>query len=149
MSFNGIRNLTLFLILSSHLSCTKCEELFNFLKGFNVHIVNGLPDNTHQFFFRCQSGDDDLGYHSLLVGEEYHWKFRINLFGDTLFFCHFYWQNKDKSFDVFNGNIYFPSCDAVKDGYHQCYWLAKDDGFYFCDYMADLKSHDWEKFDSW
>ncbi|KAM7462284.1 hypothetical protein LguiA_030405 [Lonicera macranthoides] len=110
-----------------------------------VHIVNGLPDNTWWLVFRCQSKDDDLGYHQLLVGQEYYWKFRVNFFRTTLFFCHFYWENKDKIFNVFKASTAFPDCSPVHDDPPRCFWLVKDDGFYFSKKMVDPNSLDWEK----
>ncbi|KAM7462271.1 hypothetical protein LguiA_030392 [Lonicera macranthoides] len=148
MGVYAMKSFGLFIFLFIHISYTKCEEkLFNVHK-YEVHIVNGLPDNTNLLEFRCQSKDDDLGYHTLLVGEEFYWKFRDNFFGRTLFFCHFYWQDKDKAFDVYNSHIY---CQTLGNhgGTPKCYWLAKADGFYFSNYNAVPISTDWKKVESW
>ncbi|KAM7466309.1 hypothetical protein LguiB_013871 [Lonicera macranthoides] len=87
-----------------------------------IHIVNGLPDNTYSLVFRCQSKDDDLGEHQLLVGQEYYWKFHVNFFKTTLFFCHFYWGDQDNVFDVFRASTPFPDCSPAADDTPRCYW---------------------------
>lgn len=102
-----------------------------------MHIVNGFPNNSNPLTCHCQSKDTDFGYHFLLVDEEFKWKFHANLIGKTLYFCHFYWGNLDKSVDVFNDNKRFPICDD--DNYFRvgkCYWLVTDDGFYSCKYKC-------------
>ncbi|KAM7466306.1 hypothetical protein LguiB_013868 [Lonicera macranthoides] len=105
----------------------------------------GLPKNTDLLEFRCQSKDDDLGYRKLHVGEGYYWKFKDNFFGITLYFCHFYWQKKEKVFNVFNRDTV---CDVVTGDIHKCYWLVKPDGFYFTNYKANPTSPDWKKLQS-
>lgn len=149
MDVSAIRGFTLFLFLSIfHLSSINCRESYLWYDPVEVHIVNGLPDNTNSLLFRCQSKDDDLGYKTLLVGGDYYWTFHVNYLVSTLFFCHFYWQNKDLSFDVFNAKHHFPDCHRADD-VHLCYWLAKEDGFYFSYYKADANSTDWKKLEFW
>ncbi|KAI8560829.1 hypothetical protein RHMOL_Rhmol04G0286500 [Rhododendron molle] len=46
----------------------------------------------------------------LPTGAEFKWKFRINFFETTLFFCHFYWGSKDKSFVTYDKNIDLKYC---------------------------------------
>ena len=149
MGLYAMRILRILLILLFHLSCSKCLEAFRLHSKGEVHIVNGLAGNTHSLKFRCQSKDDDLGYHTLLAGQEYYWKFRVNFFETTLFFCHFYWQGQDTSFDVIDAENDYPNCDPVGGNVYKCYWLVKEDGFYSCNYKADPNSPDWEKLNSW
>ncbi|KAK2985174.1 hypothetical protein RJ640_010463 [Escallonia rubra] len=47
-----------------------------------------------------------MGYHTLYVGGDFHFRFRNNVHQTTLLFCHFYWNSKDKKFDAFNMNEY-------------------------------------------
>ena len=69
---------------------------------FTVSINDiGLPGLQ----FRCQSGDDDLGYHTLNTMEECHFSFTVDFWDNTLFFCHFYWNSKDLSFVVFDTSL--------------------------------------------
>ncbi|KAM7462296.1 hypothetical protein LguiA_030417 [Lonicera macranthoides] len=147
MSF-AIRSLTLFLIISSHLVIATSQDFFT--KSYYVYIVNGLPDNTFLLKFRCQSKDDDLGTHFLRVGEDFHWKFSVNFRLSTLFFCHFYWHSKDRSFVVFDVPNRAPKCELGKANVNgSCYWLVRTDGFYFCNYRADPNSRDWVKVHYW
>lgn len=93
-----------------------------------VEIINSLPDNTNPLKVRCQSKDDDLGYHTLLKDQGYSFNFQPNFIGTTLYFCHFYWGNLDKSFDVydFHRQCYCEDCQT-----NICYYRALADGFYF------------------
>ncbi|KAK3017546.1 hypothetical protein RJ639_007418 [Escallonia herrerae] len=76
--------------------------------------------------------DDDMGYHTLYVGDDFHFRFRNNVARTTLFFCHFYWDSKDKKFDVFNMKQYGESCKLREFGIpNYCYWYVEADGFYF------------------
>ncbi|KAF3645008.1 hypothetical protein FXO38_19863 [Capsicum annuum] len=100
------------------------------IKGIEVHIHDNLPPNTPKLVVRCQSGDDDLGVQSLGTGDDYKFSFGFKL--TTLFFCHFSWNGKDVSFDVFNDIGY-----CVHDGKKfvplftkSCYWVVQVDGFY-------------------
>ncbi|KAL3634189.1 hypothetical protein CASFOL_021243 [Castilleja foliolosa] len=108
---------------------------------FAVKIENALPHNTtDQLKFNCKSGDTDLGYHALNVGQSYEWSFCANFFGKTLYFCNFQWGTKHQSFDVF-------SKSTPKDCPHGvCKWVAMLDGFYSSNpnYYGYLeKVHDW------
>ncbi|KAL1557559.1 hypothetical protein AAHA92_08119 [Salvia divinorum] len=67
-----------------------------------VHIVNLLPENSQPLKLHCASGDDDLGFHDINVGEHYEWKFCPSFLGTTLFFCHFWWGPKEATFDVYD-----------------------------------------------
>ncbi|KAI5678833.1 hypothetical protein M9H77_09783 [Catharanthus roseus] len=94
---------------------------------YTVHVINNLPSNQFLLKIHCASGDDDLGFHDLSVNQDFNWTFNMNIFGTTLFFCHFWWSNKDKAFEVFNHDIGTKNCAT------NCYWLVREDGFYFTD----------------
>ncbi|KAI8560835.1 hypothetical protein RHMOL_Rhmol04G0286500 [Rhododendron molle] len=79
----------------------------------------------------------------LPTGAEFKWKFRINFFETTLFFCHFYWGSKDKSFVTYDKNIDLKYCREKSDQYN-CYWEARPDGFYI---SGDQKS--WKLLNKW
>ena len=115
-------------------------------KRFQIHIINGFPNNSHPLEFRCQSKDTDFGDKQLNVGDEFYWEFHVQFFRRTLYFCHFYWgDHLDKVFDVFNDKKMFPNCDNVMNKDHDCYWLVKDDGFYF----SKFSSFGFQKTYSW
>ncbi|KAK9138522.1 hypothetical protein Sjap_009116 [Stephania japonica] len=51
-----------------------------------VHIRNQIsPESV--LYLHCRSKDDDLGVHYIYFDQEFHWHFRVNLWGTTLFWC--------------------------------------------------------------
>ncbi|RAL50428.1 hypothetical protein DM860_016895 [Cuscuta australis] len=102
----------------------------------DVHVMNEM--SSLPILVRCQSKDDDLGYHILDTAEEFQLNFKNNIFDTTLFFCHFYMEDaaskrKDTVFDVFTENYMNnpDCCSHYPERYHyRCYWLVRDDGFY-------------------
>lgn len=111
-----------------------------------MRVISGIPNNPNPLRLQCKSGDDDLGMHELKTGEALDWHFGINIFGRTLFFCHFYWGAKDQVFDVFNTHMDIKDClpSKVKHRDYSCYWLAKPDGFYISNGEKMWKKmHDW------
>ncbi|KAI3470518.1 hypothetical protein Pfo_027181 [Paulownia fortunei] len=107
---------------------------FNIFQGFahkcfltwkrQVHVMNNLPSNSPPLKLHCASGDDDLGYHTLRVNQDFNWTFCENFYPNTLFFCHLWWGSKQKTFDAFSSKWIGP------DSKHH-YWIAKSDGIYF------------------
>ncbi|GFP88793.1 hypothetical protein PHJA_001023000 [Phtheirospermum japonicum] len=84
----------------------------------------------------CASGDDELGFHTLSVNEQFQWGFCPA--PRTLFFCHLWWGSKQKSFDVFVSKF-------IKRTYDDYYWVAASDGIYLSnDYKSFTKKFDWE-----
>ncbi|KAG5520751.1 hypothetical protein RHGRI_033362 [Rhododendron griersonianum] len=76
-------NLTLIL----QLACAQPTQL----SDVGVHIISGVPNNPTPLWARCQSKDDDLGMQRINNGQSFSWKFTTNVWGSTLFLCHFYW----------------------------------------------------------
>ncbi|KAK9684360.1 hypothetical protein RND81_10G204800 [Saponaria officinalis] len=114
------------------------------LKHYGVHITNALESTQTNLTLHCKSGDDDRGEQHLNPGDMFSWGLKVNFWETTLYFCHFYWENKDISFDVFNTEVEGRKCKLSR----QCYWFVKADGFYFrCDSPDEsnywVKQHDW------
>lgn len=115
-----------------------------------VYIHDALPDHSSSLTLRCQSKDNDLGYKVINVNEEYSFYFSLQIFDRTLFFCHFYWNNKDLRFDVFNKHI-IDHCKGTdgdlgrEPGMYECHWKVQEDGFYFASSRKDEyeKKYDW------
>ncbi|KAM7462264.1 hypothetical protein LguiA_030385 [Lonicera macranthoides] len=126
------------------------NTLPNFIKKFLQAACQMVRDDTT---YLCSSRklDTDFGYHELLHGEEFYWKFHNHVFEKTLYFCHFYWGNMDKVFDVFNDRKAFPSCaDGITTQEGKCYWLVKNNGFYSCKDKCELNNlSQWNKTVSW
>ncbi|GFQ06211.1 hypothetical protein PHJA_002765100 [Phtheirospermum japonicum] len=102
-------------------------------------VLSKLPANSPPLRIRCQSGDRDLGSHRLATDHAFSYKFCSNF--RTLYFCHVYWNGKDKAFDVFRHNWTDQRCaDAV------CYWEVRSDGIYRSDNFPPktiTKAYDW------
>ncbi|EXB68698.1 hypothetical protein L484_024715 [Morus notabilis] len=88
-----------------------------------VSILNTSQDNLT---IHCKSKDDDLGTHVIGFNATYEWKFDINLWHSTLFFCAFNLRGVSAAFDVFK-------CARDYDArrcQEFCSWIARDDGLY-------------------
>ncbi|XP_058201913.1 S-protein homolog 2-like [Rhododendron vialii] len=113
-------------ILIFHLLCmqTLCEP--GDTKTFFKTAVHIKSDVQGQVRFRCQSGDDDLGNQTLSTGQYY--SFHFYPLYNTVFFCHFYWNSNDKSFDVYNHRL----ARTCEHGlvHLDCFWRVEPDGFY-------------------
>ncbi|KAM7461265.1 hypothetical protein LguiA_029386 [Lonicera macranthoides] len=102
-----------------HLRCATCRNTADILTRYTVFINNGF-EKGNDITVRCQSKNDDLGFHTLHPGEEFDWSFRENFFATTLFFCHFWWGSKEASFTVFDQKLSV-KCNNPS---HQCCWKA-------------------------
>ncbi|KAG5588385.1 hypothetical protein H5410_048819 [Solanum commersonii] len=103
--------------------------------SFDIH--NDLPQNTPQLKFHCASGDDDLGYHYPAIGSDFHWSFCAT--PATLFFCHFWWNEKDLAFDVYNQITGCVTDGSVPDYVVNCHWQVKADGY--CEEKHEVHVH--------
>ncbi|XP_042487644.1 S-protein homolog 5-like isoform X2 [Macadamia integrifolia] len=92
----------------------------------HVRIINELGEG-YVLTIHCKSRDDDLGVHYLPHNEYFDWRFNDNIWGSTLFFCHFQWRDADVYFDIY---------DATRDRLRcsLCWWSARIDALYSVDY---------------
>ncbi|KAM3249721.1 hypothetical protein P3L10_011491 [Capsicum annuum] len=130
------------------LSLTLLEVIGLSQRTYHVYIANALPNNSNaKLEFHCKSKDDDLGIHDLLPGQNWNFSFHENIIRSTLFYCSFVWDNKQKTFNVFDDSI---TCinQAKGDQIDTCYWLVKSDGFYLA-HMADPPSWALTKYYNW
>lgn len=104
-----------------------------------VRIINSLPEKSKPLTLHCASGDDDLGFHKITVGENYSWKFCPNISGSTLFFCHFWWNSKQVAFDVYKVRSY-------KLNHTLNVFVVKSDGIYLA---HDDPGSSLKKYASW
>ncbi|KAJ9182191.1 hypothetical protein P3X46_006214 [Hevea brasiliensis] len=96
---------------------------------YNVYIINDL--NQDVLNVHCKSKDDDLGAHKLQVKEKFHFTFRVNLWGTTLFWCNFNWGNNINHGGGYR--IFWYKDDLLrKCGYKEkeCTWSARNSGIY-------------------
>uniref|UniRef100_A0A3Q7I863 S-protein homolog n=1 Tax=Solanum lycopersicum TaxID=4081 RepID=A0A3Q7I863_SOLLC len=113
--------------------------------SFDIH--NDLPKNTPRLKFHCASGDDDLGYHYPAIGSDFHWSFCAT--PSTLFFCHFWWNGKDLSFDVFNTLFGCVTDGHVPDYVVNCHWQVKADGINLGYFDNDVQQIIYTKYRDW
>lgn len=107
---------------------------------FEVHVINGFTDGSKPLIIHCKSKDDDLGEHSLKVGEDFRWHFKINIWFSTLFFCDFNWGQMSRTFNVFTFRKEGKFCSKTGN----CYWLPTERGFYLSnDNFTWVKQYEW------
>lgn len=112
-----------------------------FTPSYTIYVANKLPPNSAPLIAHCQSKDDDLGNHTIAVGQNYNWSFCENAAGNTLFFCHLYWGSKQAVFDVFSDPELANKCSK-----NVCYWEAQSGGIFFNGYYPPKgleKMYDW------
>ncbi|KAL9140403.1 hypothetical protein ABFS82_14G035100 [Erythranthe guttata] len=97
------------------------ESMPSYLRKHHVYIYNQLPNNYKPLYIHCASGDDDFG-HTLYSGQNFGWKFRSNIFGTTLYFCHFWCGSRQSAFEVFKADL-----PTVHNTYN---YYVRSDGFY-------------------
>ncbi|KAK6791963.1 hypothetical protein RDI58_011044 [Solanum bulbocastanum] len=101
------------------------------LTRYQIWIASDLPNGTNPLFVHCWSKDNDLGTHFLNPGPEgYHWHFRENIWQTTKYKCEFVWVTKTITFYVFESDS-----DKCRGRGDICYWLVREDGFYFANYI--------------
>ncbi|RAL47564.1 hypothetical protein DM860_011302 [Cuscuta australis] len=152
LGHNSLMILIIILVVFSSSSFSpRCEALFQWSTGVEVHVMNALLSSS-PILVRCQSKNDDLGYHTLAVYDEFRWNFKSHVFSRTLFFCHFYLdaEQKESVFDTYTEDLALDHCGNYPDKNHyRCYWLAREDGFYLGPDLnhtsAFVKLNEWQK----
>ncbi|CAN4104546.1 unnamed protein product [Withania somnifera] len=123
----------LLFVLYMNILQVKSSKISEFFAGtkYYIEIVNNLPPRTPILRAHCASKQDDIGFHDIIPNDKLEWSFRMTIFDDTLFFCHFWWGDQiNKAFEVYN---HLSGCikDSPLDSRtHLCRWIVKDDGFY-------------------
>ncbi|CAA0825320.1 Plant self-incompatibility protein S1 family [Striga hermonthica] len=119
-----VKIVLLLLVIALNTFQTSARACFITYK-ITVRVINNLPSGSEPLIVRCQSKDDDLGYHTLTVNQEFKWSFCERLFGHTLFFCHLWWGSKQVAFDAFRS-------EKFKDSKILHFWLAGSTGIWYC-----------------
>lgn len=110
---------------------------------YHVYIVNDL--NQDVLYVHCKSKDDDLGSHGLQVKDKFHFTFRVNVWGTTLFWCNFNWGNINHGGGY---HIFWYKDELVyKCGYKEkdCIWSARNDGIY----LKNIPENQFQIFYEW
>ncbi|GFP88803.1 hypothetical protein PHJA_001024000 [Phtheirospermum japonicum] len=124
----------LFLLFLTVLNIFQTAHTCFLFRTIRVHVFNSLPSNS-TMRVHCASGDDDLGYHTLSVNQQFQWKFCET--PRTLFFCHLWWGKKQCAFDAFVG-------DLVQVPKSNHYWYARSDAIHLSyDNISFEKGYIW------
>ncbi|KAH7521865.1 S-protein homolog 24-like [Ziziphus jujuba] len=108
---------------------------------YDVVIVNFLGENM-TLNLHCQSKDDDLGVHDLPYTDVFEWRFDVNIWRTTLFYCDMGSGDLKGRFDIFVAKR-----DLNRCGNDKCIWHVMRDGLYLYLKSADNYVHqfDWPK----
>ncbi|OIT37127.1 hypothetical protein A4A49_59295 [Nicotiana attenuata] len=114
-----------------------------------VHILNNLPENTPQLELHCASGDDDFGFNYPGLRTDFRWEFCS--YHNTLYFCHFWWGNKNTVFDVFNNVDYCVKDESnfIPEGTKRCIYNVLADGIYIGYEDANSGQIIYQKYRDW
>ncbi|KAK3029545.1 hypothetical protein RJ639_038504 [Escallonia herrerae] len=115
---------------------------------YEVHVINALPADSPPVNVHCASKNDEIGYHTLHVNDDLTWSFKTPFIGNTLYFCRFKWNGRDKAFVVFDQQNAIECQRKPFAKKYLCYWFVKDDGFYFQDHYTNNPS-EWIKKKNW
>ncbi|XP_058181141.1 S-protein homolog 29-like [Rhododendron vialii] len=108
-----------------------------------VHVINDIPDSPEPLRVRCTSLDIVADLHTLKKGQELNWTFGPDASGSAVYPCHFYWQSKNKLFNVYDGRVR-QYCRLPVPNVYACYWSARPDGFY-----VSNDESSWKKIYGW
>ncbi|OVA07074.1 Plant self-incompatibility S1 [Macleaya cordata] len=100
-----------------------------------VWVYNELDPNT-TLTIHCKSKDDDLGEHTLSYNQEFHWKFRINFFWTTLFWCNMWWHDSNGRLVQASHDAYFVRRDYEHYCVADCFWSIQKDGWYYGNHLT-------------
>ncbi|EOA32861.1 hypothetical protein CARUB_v10016178mg [Capsella rubella] len=75
--------------------------------------------------YHCKSRDDDLGDWTMPPNGTWSFKFRPSIFGNTLFFCSFRWEQELHYFDIYKQNR---DREFAKFGCRKCQWKIYKNG---------------------
>ncbi|XVF76069.1 hypothetical protein PTKIN_Ptkin13bG0236600 [Pterospermum kingtungense] len=71
----------------------------------------------------CQSRDNDLGFAALPDGHAFEWRFSVNFWGTTLFYCDVQWD--ESGWHRFDAYAYEWDSDRCQT---ECFWMISRDG---------------------
>ncbi|OVA18534.1 Plant self-incompatibility S1 [Macleaya cordata] len=134
LPFSSSSSSSLFLLVVVAVFCIMisscCQSVYGQIMYDRVHIYafNDL-DPVTTLTIHCKSKDDDLGEHTLTIGQNFQWSFHPNLFETTLFWCSMWWHDSNgklvqASHEVYRVNREWYKCAT------RCYWSIRKDGWY-------------------
>ncbi|KAL3616324.1 hypothetical protein CASFOL_039714 [Castilleja foliolosa] len=133
--------LQLFVVYSILFYKAQSRCMFN---RVTFYVVNKLSQSSPPIDLHCASGDRELGYHNIGVGQNFSYSFCTKF--RALYFCHLWWRQKDVAFEVWNHNWHSSACGFTRDHPKTCYWEARDDGVYLA---AQYPPQSFDKLHNW
>ena len=102
-----------------------------------VQIINHLNEPLD---YHCKSKNDDLGIRTLQPNGEWKFSFHFSWVAVTEFYCCFWYDNFQATFDVFKDGGLYEQC-----GGEHCIWTVQKDGFYLYSIKLgyNVKMHYW------
>ncbi|OVA10710.1 Plant self-incompatibility S1 [Macleaya cordata] len=126
-SSRGLQSASILVLVIFAVLVSECSSL-SIWPRVRVSIVNDLA-NKSMLTIHCKSRDDDLGEHKLDFGQDFHFKFTINLSFTTLFWCSMSWTDSNGhliqgTFDTYKANRDWLLCRK------NCIYPVRQDGVY-------------------
>lgn len=100
------------------------------LEHWGVRISNDMQ-SKQTLFLHCKSKDDDLGRLNLGFAQSFSWRFKVNLWQTTLYWC--YMRKKEPNhiaLEVFWPESISKSWLSHRCQGNRCFWSVRDDGIY-------------------
>ncbi|PIN15537.1 hypothetical protein CDL12_11819 [Handroanthus impetiginosus] len=137
--------LILILCVALFTTYSSLKHIFNLENTtYDVRIINGFSNNSSlPLVVWCVSQDwGDIGGRALQERDDYSWIIKTKGFfwSSYRFVCTMKWDSRRKKFEAFQASRDKYRCGANR----QCFWLVKEDGFYFSNNGVDwIKDFSW------
>ncbi|XP_010468221.1 PREDICTED: uncharacterized protein LOC104748246 [Camelina sativa] len=116
----GMKTFIAFFVMTMLISATISRAQ----KTTTVVIRNDLGGGL-TLWYRCKSGDDEVGFGSLAPGGSWSFGFKPHIFGRTLYFCNFSWGNGSHYFDIYKQSR---DKEYKEFGCRRCEWKIRKNG---------------------
>ncbi|KAL5706800.1 hypothetical protein ACHQM5_024922 [Ranunculus cassubicifolius] len=121
------------LVLLFGFSSAGKSDIPNTLPLQRVHVTlnNALTDHRQNLNIHCISADNDLHPQVVAFGQNYHFSFVVNFFGNTMFTCEIWWMGekgvKKQAKDII---IYNYGRDKFSCAHNDCFWVVRPQGLF-------------------
>ncbi|XP_026430926.1 S-protein homolog 24-like [Papaver somniferum] len=93
-----------------------------------VFLKNDISEKV-LFNFHCYSSETDFGNHSLTYGHEFIWRFTVNLFGSTKYWCDMWFESEEGQriqggYHIYKATRDIDLCET------DCHYSVRRDGVY-------------------
>ncbi|CAA0817128.1 Plant self-incompatibility protein S1 family [Striga hermonthica] len=91
------------------------------LNDITVIVRNDINEGDSSISIHCYSSEDNIGTHNLSYGSAIRWKFKVNLWGTTKFWCDFNTKHGSGNYGVYTRKVH-GRCGDV------CVWMIRAEG---------------------